>query len=213
MKNTKKNILDTSRMLFNKFGYSQVTIRMIAQKLNISSGNLNYHYKKREDILKALYFEMVAVFDKRVQQLDTTIITLKKIKEDATSSMIRMVDYRFFWTDLYYLLSINDNIRTHFEQVRQDRENGYHFVFKTLENNQLLQPESYPNERQFLIKRMIDFSNTWLYASHLYRENSTDSKYVETQATILLSILFPYLTKTGKQEFLELMEEPFGRFY
>lgn len=209
MKNTKKNILDTSRILFNEFGYSQVTIRMIAQKLNISSGNLNYHYKKREDILKALYFEMVEVFDKRVQLLETTTITLKKIKEDATTSMIRMVDYRFFWTDLYYLLSIDEDIRTHFEQVRQDRIKGYYFVFNILENNQLLQSENYPNERQFLIKRMIDFSNTWLYASHLYRENITDSKYVETQANILLSILFPYLTEVGKEEFLELIGEPF----
>ena len=209
MKNTKKNILDTSRVLFNEFGYSQVTIRMIAQKLNMSSGNLNYHYRKREDILKALYFEMVAIFDKRVQQLENSKITLKKIKKDATSSMIRMVDYRFFWTDLYYLLSVDESIRTHFEQVRQDRENGYYFVFEILENNQLLQSENYPNERQFLIKRMIDFSNTWLYASHLYRENVTDSAYIETQANILLSILFPYLTDLGKQEFLELVGEPF----
>lgn len=196
-------------MLFNEFGYSQVTIRMIAQKLNISSGNLNYHYKKREDILKALYFEMVAIFDKRVQQLENSTITLKKIKEDATSSMIRMVDYRFFWTDLYYLLSVDESIRTHFEKVRQDRINGYYFVFKILENNQLLQLENYPNERQFLIKRMIDFSNTWLYASHLYQENVTDSTYIETQANILLSILFPYLTDLGKQVFLELIGEPF----
>ena len=56
---------------------------------------------------------------------------------------------------------------------------------------------------------MISFSNTWLYASHLYRENISDSNYVETQANTLLSILFPHLTDKGKKEFLEEIGEPF----
>ena len=53
MKNTRKNILNASKVLFNELGYSQVTIRMIALQLNMSSGNLNYHFKKRENIVKS----------------------------------------------------------------------------------------------------------------------------------------------------------------
>jgi AcrR family transcriptional regulator len=42
---------------------------MIALELNMSSGNLNYHFKKREDIFEALYFEMVLEFDERIESL------------------------------------------------------------------------------------------------------------------------------------------------
>ena len=86
MKNTRQKILDTSRNLFNDLGYSQVTIRMIASKLNMSSGNLNYHFRKREDILEALYFEMVQVFDERVQTLDSKQISLKLMAVSCSHS-------------------------------------------------------------------------------------------------------------------------------
>ncbi|MEZ5024061.1 MAG: TetR/AcrR family transcriptional regulator [Chitinophagales bacterium] len=81
---------------FNEKGYSQVTIRMIALKVNMSSGNLNYHYKKREDIFEALYFDMVAAFDERINRLADTEISIEQIKIDVERSMRRMLDYTFF---------------------------------------------------------------------------------------------------------------------
>ena len=72
----KKLILEAARTLFNERGYSQVTIRMIAVKLNMSSGNLNYHYKKREDIFEALYFEMVSEFDERIKYLPNILMKI-----------------------------------------------------------------------------------------------------------------------------------------
>ena len=69
MSKKKKLILDTAKALFNEKGYHNVTIRMIALKMNMSSGNLNYHFKKREDIFEALYFEMVSEFDERIDLL------------------------------------------------------------------------------------------------------------------------------------------------
>ena len=111
MKSTKDKILNTSRVLFNTFGYSNVTIRMIAKALQMSSGNLNYHFKKRDQILEALYFEMVATFDQRIEDLETQTPTLKKMQQEIYSSMKRMVAYKFFWTDLYNLLQINEPIK------------------------------------------------------------------------------------------------------
>ena len=52
MKNRKKEIVEVARTLFNAKGYSNVTIRMIAMELGMSSGNLNYHFKKKEAILE-----------------------------------------------------------------------------------------------------------------------------------------------------------------
>ena len=100
MNSTKERILHVARVLFNENGYKNVTIRMIALELNMSSGNLNYHYKKREDILEALYFQMVTVFDERIEKLGTEKITLSKMQNDVHSSISRMIDYKFFWTDL-----------------------------------------------------------------------------------------------------------------
>lgn len=201
MKKTKRNILDTSRRLFNDLGYSHVTIRMIASELNMSSGNLNYHFRKREDILEALYFEMVEVFDSRVKELSDKAISLKYVQKTVESSMDRMIDYRFFWTDLYFLLKSNKKIRTHFEQARIERQNGYRFLFDFLINANILKKPSFTEEHSILIERMIDYSNTWLYASLLYRIKSNSVDVIKDFSFRLLSMIYPYLTDEGQKKF------------
>lgn len=200
MNKTKQNILSTAKKLFNHNGFSHVTIRMIAEGLEMSSGNLNYHYKKREDILEALYFEMVEVFDERVKQIEQKEITLKTIRKDVLTSMYRMVDYTFFWTDLYNILRLNRNIKHHFKKVYQKRFNGYEFLFSYLIEKGLMKEFEGVKEREFLIERLIGFSNTWLYNSNLY-EQDIDDQYIELQCDNLMMMFYPYLTATGKTEY------------
>lgn len=201
MNKTKKNILDTSRRLFNDLGYSNVTIRMVANELNMSSGNLNYHFRKREDILETLYFEMVKVFDARVKELDDKVISLKYIQETIESSMMRMIEYRFFWTDLYFLLKTNQKIRTHFEKAKRERITGYGFVFSFLIKANILKKPSFVEEHSLLVERMIDYSNTWLYASLVYRIQTKDEDLTKEFSFRLLSMIYPYLTNGGQNDF------------
>lgn len=200
MSTTKQRILDTSREIFNKNGYLQVTIRQIAMALEMSSGNLNYHFRKREDILEALYFEMVAHFDARVEALPQQEISLPQIRKDIYDSMCIMANYRFFWTDLYQLLQISKAIKIHFTAVLEDRRGGYRFLFASLEQKQLMEPPAFSDEYQMLIDRMINFSNTWLYASVLYPGTTIDNDFISRQANVLLLMLYPYMTNLGKEQ-------------
>jgi AcrR family transcriptional regulator len=209
MKNRKTNILSVSRNLFNNQGYSNVTIRMIALDLRISSGNLNYHFKKRENILEALYFEMVSEFDARIKDLGELEVNLKNIKEDIQISMQRMFEYQFFWTDLYNLLRLNDKIKLHFEKVYENRFRGYEFLFDTLIDKKIMHSFESIKESHFLIERMIGFSNTWLYNSFLYQKKINE-KYIELQSYNLLFMMYPYLTNLGKIEFKKLVPDCFS---
>lgn len=95
----KTQILDQSRKLFNERGVANVTIRQIAKELNMSSGNLNYHFKKREDILDAL-FEEVTLFEKEfIEEVKDTSITKGRYKKVSLVYMQKMAEYRFAWLD------------------------------------------------------------------------------------------------------------------
>ena len=203
MSKTKSKILATSRRLFNEKGYADVTIRMIALELKMSSGNLNYHFKKRADILEALYFEMVEEFDKRVENLGTTKITLKSAKEDISRSMERMMDYQFFWTDFYNLLRLNEKIERHYKEVYEARVNGYRYLFQVFIEGGVMREFEFNTEQEFLIERMIGFSNTWLYNSSVY-DRKVDADYISDQANNLMSMLYPYLSDSGKVEYRKL---------
>lgn len=204
MSKKKKLILEAARTLFNEKGFHQVTIRMIALKLNMSSGNLNYHYKKREDIFEALYFEMVSEFDKRIKEVPTIEVSIAQIRNDIEQSMIRMIAYQFFWTDLYHLLTVSDSVKTHFQEVYKKRIEGCIFLFKKMKSEDLMTDSSLKFEYDFLAERMIQYGNTWLYATRLY-SNSFDEKKIETQVNTLFSMLYPYLTPKGKKDFKDLL--------
>ncbi|MGB0429692.1 MAG: TetR/AcrR family transcriptional regulator [Bacteroidia bacterium] len=208
MSKTKAKILDTSRKLFNRKGFSEVTIRMIANELKMSSGNLNYHFKKREDILEALYFEMVEAFDNRVEQLGTTQITLQTIKDDMFNSLSRMIEYRFFWTDLYNLLRQSDKIKSHYDKVYNKRFEGYVFLFNYLNEKDILQPFEFALERDLLIERMIGYSNTWLYNSLIY-DKKIDTQYIENETNHLMAMLYPYFTQSAKKNYRALFPKHF----
>ncbi|WP_297337876.1 TetR/AcrR family transcriptional regulator [Algoriphagus sp.] len=206
---TKTKILTAARLLFNDLGFSSVTIRMIALELQMSSGNLNYHFKTREDILEALYFEMVKEFDSRVDQLGVQEISFQTIKQDIRQSLKRMIDYRFFWTDLYNLLRLNKSIKAHFEAVYLKRVEGYEFLMRYLTDKGQLREFEFSTERKFLIERMIGFSNTWLYNSSIYEIEINDD-YLDHQTDNLLSMLYPYLTEKGKLEYRKLRPDFFN---
>lgn len=200
MSKTKARILETARRLFNEQGYGNVTIRMIALELGISPGNLNYHFKTREDILDALYFEMVEAFDSRVDRLGEEEITLQTIKRDIHRSMARMIGYRFFWTDLYNLLRLSDAISAHFDGAYHRRYAGYEQLLGFLSGKGLLAGFEFAAERQLLIERMIGFGNTWLYHSCVYGK-AIDAAYIDHQALSLMAMMYPYLTEKGKADF------------
>lgn len=200
MMKKKELILKAARELFNQNGFSNVTIRMIALKLNMSSGNLNYHFKKREAIFEALYFEMVLEFDTRVEALPVTEFSIKQIKDDISKSMERMIDYSFFWTDLYNLMSISEKVNLHFQKVYKTRIDGCLLLFEKLKEKDMMLNSSFETEYNLLAERMINHGNTWLYSNHIYT-NDLSKRNIGYHRNILLSMLFPYLTLEGKKAF------------
>lgn len=204
MNKTKIKILNGARELFNSFGYSHVTIRMIALELGISSGNLNYHYKKREEILEALYFEMVLYFDERIKTLPKTELSFVQIERDIRGSMNRMVKYKFIWTDLFNILRSNEKIHSHFYAVYKERLAGNLFLFRGLNEIGLMRPASFDKEFELLAEQMVNFGNTWIYTTELYHKAYTEV-YIEKQVETMLAMFYPYLTEKGIKEFRKLI--------
>ena len=57
---TRAKILDVCRTLFNERGPVEVTTAEIAQAAGISEGNLHYHFRRKTEIIVALFEEFRA---------------------------------------------------------------------------------------------------------------------------------------------------------
>lgn len=117
----KKLILDKSRRLFNEEGLSNVTIRKVALELQMSAGNLTYHFPKRKEIVKELadelsfgeaaFLEMYLSPQQTSHQLERLVYNHSKI----------LIDYRFFWLDYLQLEREDSSIKKTIDRMMNQR--------------------------------------------------------------------------------------------
>lgn len=101
MAKAKERILDTALALFNSQGSRTVTTNHIAKACGISTGTLYYHFKNKEEIIRALYDRMGAEWEAplaEIGRLDRAAFDRMKAVGDAIYKK-----YRFIGNELYAL--------------------------------------------------------------------------------------------------------------
>lgn len=101
--NTRQRIVDRSILLFNRYGLRNVAIDHIAAELDISPGNLTYHFPRRQDLLAAT----LAMLQARMRGALQRPAPLDSVHEAGAYmlSVYRALwDFRFFFDALTHLL-------------------------------------------------------------------------------------------------------------
>ncbi len=114
---TRELIFETSLRLFNQFGEPNVTTTVIADEMNISPGNLYYHFRNKDAIIEEIFraFEheiedTLAVPERRAPDVEDTWLFLHILFELVWK-------YRFLYRDLNDLLSRNRTVEIHFRRI------------------------------------------------------------------------------------------------
>ncbi|CAG0934012.1 MAG: hypothetical protein EFKGCFLK_01504 [Rhodocyclaceae bacterium] len=114
---TRERILEASLRLFNEFGEPNVTTTVIADDLNISPGNLYYHFHSKDEIINALFAE----FEREIEETLAAPARRAPNVEDMWLFLHLLFEgvwkYRFLYRDLDDLLSRNRLLETHFKQI------------------------------------------------------------------------------------------------
>ena len=120
---TRERILETSLALFNRFGEPNITTAHVADEMNISPGNLYYHFRNKDEIIGELYgalearlVPLFAVPPTRPADVEDLWLMLHLLFE-------QMWAYRFFYRDLIELTSRNRRIALRFAQLTKHGEN------------------------------------------------------------------------------------------
>ncbi len=207
MSKTKIKILNTAHQLFNQYGIANVTLRKIANEMGISQGNLNYHFKKREDILEALYYQVVEEVNVKMQEIMASEVNfdLKFIHDSTLAATQIFYNYRFIMTDFNQLCRENKAIRDHYRQLELKRKDEFKMLFGMLIQHGVMLPEEFEGQYDRLIQRLILYGNFWIAFDEIHHED-TREEYVVQNHGIMMDAMYPYLTPEGKKEFLKLKE-------
>lgn len=117
---TKEQILDSALELFNQKGAYSVTTRHIASYMNISPGNLYYHYSNKEEIIRKLLGRMADDFSVIYKEPGGNV------HQRTFNDMIRgtgaiIYKYRFFYAEIATLFEKDHVLRDMYTVIKKER--------------------------------------------------------------------------------------------
>jgi len=128
---TAERILEVTLELFNRFGEPNVSTTLISAELNISPGNLYYHYPAKDELINSLFDR----YEKSLRELLQASDQVRNV-EDAWLLFHMLFEliwqYRFLYRDLNDLLSKNRRLETHFQFVLRDKNQAIQNVMAGL---------------------------------------------------------------------------------
>ena len=129
---TRQRILDASLAMFNAQGEPNVTTNHIADELEISPGNLYYHFRNKDDIIEQLF----AVYEQRMDAALSSPSGRLPGLEDVWLQLHLVFeciwDYRFLYRDLVDILTRNRRLRMRFARILKRADEQAHQVMRGL---------------------------------------------------------------------------------
>lgn len=203
---TRELILQTSQKLFNERGVYNVNLRQIAAQANMSQGNLNYHFKKKEDILKELFTQFTISLRTEFIEVGKLGPNFYYICELARKTLVLQMQYRFLIVDLNYLIADLPEIEVAVNEAMTQRISQFKQLFKAFLEKGFIRKPEYQNEYDELAMRLYIlgvYSILPLAKEYELNESKTVKKYL----SIILSACYPYLTKAGKANYTSSLKD------
>src|SRR5829696_1901169 len=108
---TRDRIIDTAIALFNEQGTGPVSTNHIAEALGISPGNLYYHFRNKEEIIRSLFEQQFARWDELYALPDDRMPTLDDLQQLVRATFVTGWEYRFIYRELIALLRRDERLQ------------------------------------------------------------------------------------------------------
>ncbi len=127
--NTRARIIETALGLFNEYGNGEISTNHIAQALGISPGNLYYHFRNKEEIIRAIAEQKDARWESLYHLPQDRTPTLADVERLVRENFALVWDYRFFFRELSALTQRDPLLKAHYQQLRRERLAAFKGLF------------------------------------------------------------------------------------
>jgi AcrR family transcriptional regulator len=203
---TRERIVETALRLFNEFGEPNVTTTVIADELNISPGNLYYHYRNKDEITNTIF----GAFEREVDTLLAAPARRAVTVEDLWLFLHLLFEaiwrYRFLYRDLNDLLSRNRLLEVHFKQILERKVAAAEALCRGLADAGELRAT--PGEIGALATNIVVVITYWLSFEYVRNpRNPQEGPIAARGAYQVMALLAPFLVGDSRQLVEKLSQE------
>ena len=188
---TRDRILKTALALFNDEGEAQVSTVEIAGVLEISPGNLYYHFKGKEAIIEALFDD----YEEEIRQvLSAPIKRALSIEDNWIYIYIifeEINDFRFFYNNLTGILERCPELRSRFARLLRLKEETAGSILSALESEGVISISR--KERDALAARFAAHLTFWLQFVNLSELGDDSRRVINTGVYSGMMMIAPYV--------------------
>ncbi len=193
---TRDRILDVSLRLFNEEGEAHTTTIDIADELDISPGNLYYHFKGKDQIIGELYDQFQIALSQTLEApVEQPLHQVRDSVEDNWYYLYVVLEelyqYRFLYLNLDDLLRRYPKLKRSFRRLI-----GYKREALTAIIESVLEDASRPPtqvQRSALIENMTLQLTYWLNYDRLLHDERDADISIHQGVLQLLTMVAPYL--------------------
>ena len=118
---TQQRIVEHAIDLFNERGTQDVSTNHIAAAASLSPGNLYYHFRNKEAIIREILERIIADWEALYQSLDPATLDLETLRGLIQASFGLNWKYRFFYRELVSLLQKDERLKVRYSDNQQRR--------------------------------------------------------------------------------------------
>lgn len=192
---TREQLLACARCLFNERGYSNVTIRMLANEAGIGIGNVTYYFAHKQDIVTEL---MEDAFDQT--RIEGKITQLEQLTDMFSRMLDTLTRHTFFFLDPEF--AQDERHRSHNEYLR----NRLRSALDDLTDAEFFLPAFSPEIRETLLNLLLMTHLTWLRQCMRTTPFRAMSKAALLRAHWL--VFAPYLSEKGLTALENMKKRP-----
>ncbi|WP_343535175.1 TetR/AcrR family transcriptional regulator [Pedobacter sp.] len=190
--NAKEKILNAALLLYNEQGIRNITTRHIAASIGMSGGNLHYHFKHTEDIIKALFNELALAYDGLMIDVHSALLDLDAMAFLTETSFKLVNKYRFIFINFVEIGKWIPEIREAYDQLTRKREQQFLNLFDDLIAKGIFRDDIPSSNKQGLVKQFFITNDFWLSHNEL-TDQYQDEKALKAYRNAIDVLLWPYL--------------------
>ncbi len=203
---TRDRIIQTSLQLFNEYGEPRITTNHIADELDISPGNLYYHFRNKDDMIWLLFEQFERRMDAALQVPERRIPDMEDMWLYLHLVFENIWEYRFLYRDLDNILSRNKKLRTHFRRIVERKINTAAAICKALVGAGVMTATT--EDIAALSRNIAVVATYWLnFQSIRASGSSNDNDDLGLGVYQVLSLVAPFLNGDARRLLQQLSRE------